>query len=147
MSQKGYKYIAKRMLKWVIKKTSITRKILIRKHSENLHISLFYNYVILLFINSISTCRFYRLRCSCLEDDGSRKRLYIYIYIYTTVKNIWPPSKFLFMILKVLFLTKQVNHQNVFFLFILLNTSLTLTLASPDIFWKIDLRAFFFKFR
>ena len=38
-----------------------------------------------------------------------------------TVKNIWPPQKFIFLLLKVLFLMKLVKHHNVFF--IILNRS------------------------
>ena len=34
------------------------------------------------------------------------------LWIYTTSRNIWPRSFFLFLILKELFLIKQVKHQN-----------------------------------
>ena len=55
------------------------------------------------------------------------------------------PQKFSFLILKLLFLIKQVKHHKVF----IYNTkykssSVTLILVYPDIFLKIDLKVFFF---
>ena len=61
--------------------------------------------------------------------------VYIYIYIYThtytlPVKSIWSPSKILFLILKVLFLMKQVKLHNVFIYYTKYKSSwVTLTLV------------------
>ena len=40
--------------------------------------------------------------------------MYIYIYIYITSQKYWPLSKIIFLILKVLFLIKQVKYHNGF---------------------------------
>ena len=58
------------------------------------------------------------------------------MYIDYQSKVFGHPQKFLFLILKVLFLMKQVKHHKF--------SSVTLTLVEPDIFRKIDLKVFFF---
>ena len=45
----------------------------------------------------------------------------------------------------MLFLVKQVKYYNVFIYYTKYKSSpVTLTLVLPDIFWKIDLKSFFF---
>ena len=71
--------------------------------------------------------------------------IYIQQYIHYQSKVSGYPQKFLFLIQKVLILMKQVKCHNVFIYYTKYKpSSVTLTLVSPGIFWKNDLKAFFF---
>ena len=66
------------------------------------------------------------------------------MHIHYKSKVFGYSQKLLFLILKVLFLMKEVKHHNVFIYYTKYkSSSVTLTLVKSDIFTKIGLKVFF----
>ena len=66
------------------------------------------------------------------------KYIYIYIYIYYKAKVFGDPQKCLFLILKVLFLIKQVKHHNVFIYYTKYkSSSVSLTRYLEKLIWSL----------